>query len=572
VPDIHHIELPTIRWVRGRPGRFWLIQARYSLTGPPYLPNPIGSPSAVQLLEYALDYERANYVPSEEAPTFFMLPECSVLPSDVDHVRGLVRAARRNTVVIFGVGQLTEQQALALTGGVSLWEGHAEGVRYANCAVVATGGSRDIHIQPKVLASKWERGIHWSGRVVNYFTGGGVQFVVSICSDLLTEPGDANSASRIVEDLRRRNWPLNLVPWLQYNEKPRAPEFTAALDAFTDYGAMVVVAASRNTRLPRYANYAVSGAVVRQNMLPRHFEYLALPYHYVEPLKADLPTSRIVLLRYDADVYRVRTVLPDAIDPAANVTKGFIFDDSQPYEHVNGALVASGHHHHLADISALARQIASERYSQLVEAIARIADRLIKLSTLEFLAFLDMALLPQPALGTPRHPAGELHEGGDYRCMCWTHRRCVDFLADEQPSAEPVAEVLAAVAAVEQAGVSAQPVCYDRRRTVFRILVGDRARHIAAIFPFHADADGTEEILAGSRAATADILYIVLGTEGRPARMRTSEAIASRASPSGSNRASLAARPRLRVAYSAAFVSSVDRDEVPAFLTGQFAD
>jgi hypothetical protein len=77
-----------------------------------------------------------------------------------------------------------------------------------------------------------------------------------------------------------------------------------------------------------------------------------------------------------------------------------------------------------------------------------------------FIECLDFAALPQLQNGQFLHSPGERHREGaqeaDFLCHCWAHRECVDGVGDDDFAAEPLAELLRAVAVMRHVGIHAR--------------------------------------------------------------------------------------------------------------------
>jgi len=205
-----------LRWPRGERARVWFAQPRLRLTGqPPFIPlRQEPDPTGLDLLRSIVERERA-LGPDDDtrfarAPSLILLPEYSIAPADYLVARDLARSAPRNSLVVFGLGQMTEAEARAIEPEADLWQGGSAG-RYTNCAVVAIGGAESVYLQPKILAAKEEEGIHWPGKIVRYFFGRNVQFVVLVCSEFLDRAEHRTTADAIVDRLLDMGRALNLV-------------------------------------------------------------------------------------------------------------------------------------------------------------------------------------------------------------------------------------------------------------------------------------------------------------------------------------------------------------------------
>jgi hypothetical protein len=212
---------------------------------------------------------------------------------------------------------------------------------------------------------------------------------------------------------------------------------------------------------------------VSHDVLPKQFDLLVKRFHYLEPVGSSVPMARMVLRRYDADIYRSSTLLADAIRRGDRVTKGRLFEDSQPYVSDQDRIRTSDENRHLFELTARATELA-ERGLRDVEggltpvlraALATVRGRLVELSTSIFLRCLDVISLPREFAGRRLHAAGDTHSDGavegDFLCLCWNHRECIDRLSDFDADAAPLAEFLQIAAAIQASGITTNPT-YDQ--------------------------------------------------------------------------------------------------------------
>jgi len=558
---VQPIELPTLIWAPGTQARLWYAQPPLSLTGPPFQPqHQPGRPTGLELLSAILREARGAPPASAQAPTFIMLPECSIRPDEIDAALALIRDSVTNTIVVFGASQIDEAQAHSLEPGADLWDGASAG-HFTNVAIIGIGGSDQIYLQPKIVRSLIEQDTHWRGRVVRYFKGRHVQFIVVICSELIDRPEGATTVREVINEIHASGGNLNLAIWIQHNPKPRSDEFADSIAEFRVFRTTVLVVASASDRQTRVNNFGVSGAIIPHDALPKYSSILTRRFHYSEPIGSVRTASRIVLLRYDAHVYRVDTVLAESIQSQDHAERGAIFEESQPFLLRNGTLTFSNEHVHLEDLTERAMQLALSRApAALHDAIRGARSRLVEQTTTEFMAFLDVGIVPQRRDGAPLHPAGVLHPGGDFLCKCWDHRMCIDKLCDEEATASPFAIILEALAGMEVAGIAVR-VLYDRaRRTNVHITVEGQQAHVGVVYPFFLNAEGTEQAIWGERSANlVDSPYIVLGSGGRLCRPALADINPSRAAGSGAVRPEIGARSTLRAIYFNEFWASYEK-------------
>ncbi len=566
---VEPIDLPDLIWGRGAQARLWYIQPPLVLAGPPFQPqHQPENPTGLQLLAATIEEAGATPPPSD-APTIIMLPECSIRPDEIAAARALIRGARTNTLVVFGASQLDELSARALEPGGDLWDGPAAG-HFTNVAIIALGGSDRLYLQPKIIRSRHEQDTHWRGRVVRYFRGRHVQFVVVICSELLDRPDGATTVHSVVNEIHANGGRLNLAIWLQHTSNPRSPEFVDSIAEFQVFRTTLLVVSSACDRRTRMNNYGVSGAIIPHDALPRDFSLLTRRFHYAEPIPSPQLASRMVLLRYDAHVHRVDTVLAESIQPDDHAARGAVFEESQPFMLRGATLSLSNDHVHLEDLTLRAAQIALARSpAPLHEPIRGIRSRLVEQTTTHFSSFLDVGIAPRPRDEASLHPAGMQHPGGDLACRCWEHRECIDKLADDDTAAQPLSVLIEALAAMEMAGLDPRPMYDKDRRTNTCFNIKGQQVSVGLVYPFDLNAEGTERALWGSRSArVVDSPYIVLGTGGRLRRRPLAQIDPSRAALPGPVRAGISAVPTLRAVYSDDFWTAVEQGTLPTMLAG----
>jgi hypothetical protein len=471
---------------------------------PPFVPQAGPQASGLQLLKAIL--EHSDFKHSDCKPAIVVLPELAIPYSEIGTARALIASAPKGTLVVFGAGQMTEAEALSLEAKPDLWDGGAAG-RFANCAVICVGGTDKVFLQPKLLKSALEQDWHWPGRVVRCFTGEYLRFATFICSDLLNRPGDSSYLAWLHEELERHQHKLTFAVWLQHNAKPRSDQFSNAIDAV---GKMerttIIVAGSRVAEGGRrFENYAVSGAFAVRTVFPSEFSKFTHRFHYAE--QADANVSRAVLLRYDADAYRVRTVLADALDAEDKVEKGELFDSSQPYVFDTGTLTASPEHLHIRDLCEPARRAVATATPDLGPAADAIASKLTQLGTTAFLSFLDVGIVPQAQDGEVTHPAGTKHQGGDLRCRCWKHRTCIDLLT-EASGVEPLTAIIDVLAVLEDGQCSPSPRHDHVRRTNVDLTIAGSKRAAAIVYPFDYTFDALQKKLFGERPPVLETHFL----------------------------------------------------------------
>jgi hypothetical protein len=474
------------------------------------------------------------------------MPELALPFAQIDAAKKVFKTAPTNTLFVFGVSGMTDEQVIALEPALSkekncgLWGGPRE-TKLANCAVVAVGQSEALYLQPKLVQSRFENDLLWCGNAVRYFKADGFRFIVLICSDLLDAPEHRTVPAAIVDEIRNKEGALELCVWLQYNEKPRSRLFLEGIGAFRRSATTVLTVNTRRPGPKRFENFGVSGALVPQEALPAEASVLTKRFHYIEPLDDDVAISRMVLLRYDADIYRVKTVRADAVRDAG-VQKGALFQESQPYVFRDGALEASIEHQHLIDLihraSGLAQHVLAAAHPGLAEAV----NRVTQLWTYEFMACLDVATVPDFVGGRVRHAAGEKHRDGepehirfgDFLCHCWRHRECLDLLTHTDVAAEPAAELLRAVAIMIDSGLDANVKFDDERRTNVDVAVGAARASLGIIYVHPYNAAAARKAFRSyngpaNRPRVIDAPYIVFGTGDAPARTPLHEIKAARA-------------------------------------------
>lgn len=547
--EVETVRLQGLRWPRGTSARMWFCQPRVELTTQaPF--RPTAAVRSLDTLRAVLDRDAQMAAPAENAPSIVLLPELSVGLADIADLRVLIKTARANTLVICGIGHMTAAEIDPIEASGHLCGEPVVGC-YANCALIGCGGSDQIFLQPKVVASREELDCHWPGRVVRCFVGGFFSFVVFICSEMLDRAQARTTIRDVLDKLGENTQELTAMFWLQHNPKPRSGDFAQSLDELTHLDRPTVfVVGSRNESPPRLENFAVSGALFKKAALPRHFNVLTRRFHYVEPISDSTALSRVVLLRYDVDVNLVDTVLASAIEDGDRTQRSQLFGSVVPLVLQNGVLVESMENTHLAEIVRRARDMAGATDAAQTGRIYALTEQLIALGTLKFQEFLDRAIVPKPRDEERRHAAGQQHVGGDYSCDCWIHRQCIDLLCDNDEAAEPVAHLLLALARIAAQGLNVSLIPVADSAANIRLSGPPGEFDLCVVYPFNFDADATETaVRGGGRPKVSEPGYIVLGTAGRagrPAIGRISQAVARPVAPL---QAASATEPLLRAIY-----------------------
>lgn len=500
---------------KNEPLSIWYGQPIIQLPNePPFIPKPGPYATGLQILQGILEHR--DFRESDCKPALIVLPELAVPYTDIAAARALISNAPEGTLVVFGAGQMTEKEALSLEAKPELWDGEAAG-RFANCAVIGVGGFDRLFLQPKLLKSALEKDWHWPGRVIRCFVGEYVRFAIFICSDLLNRPGDSSYMAWLHDQLEREQNKLTFALWLQHNQKPRSDQFSNAIHAVgkMDRTTIVVAGSRMIAGGKRFENFAVSGAFASRMVFPSEFNKFTHRFHYAE--QADPEVSRAVLLRYDADVYRVRTVLADALDAADKVEKGELFDSSQPYVFSGETLTTSSDYGHIRDLCEPARLVARSGLPDLSAAIDSVALKLTEMGTPNFLAFLDLGVVPQAANGEKSHVAGVKHEGGDLRCRCWKHRICIDLLT-EPDGVKPLAAIVETLAVLEAGGCVPKPRYDLGMGTNVDFTVAGSQSSAVLIYPFDFAFEALQRKLFGARPPVLkrQFIFVAHPVESRP--------------------------------------------------------
>jgi len=546
---LEHITLSGLHWPRGASARIWFCQPRVELS--PLAPfRPTNSARSLELLREVLNRDAQMGAPVSGAPSIVLLPELSIGHADVVSVRGLIATARTNTLVICGIGHMDAQDVDSIEASVNLC-GEPIAGRYANCALVGCGGSNQVYLQPKVVASKEELDCHWPGKVVRYFIGGFFQFVVVICSEMLDRAQAKTTIREVLDKLSEDGRQLSAVFWLQHNPKPRSIDFSQSLEELTHLDRPTMfVAGSRNQSPPRFENFAVSGALFKKSVLPTHFDILTRRFHYVEPVSDSVDLSRVVLLRYDVDVNLVETALASAIEINDRTPRSQLFSSVTPMKLENGSLIYSGDNTHLTEIVGRAKDTAVATENARATQIRALSGELAALGTTRFQDFLDRAIVPRPSDANHRHAARQQHPGGDGSCNCWQHRKCIDTLCDVATAAEPLAHLLLALSLIAAQGLDVSLVSTPGLPENIRVSGAFGEIKLCIVYPFNFDAEQTEEaIRGGSRPKTGEPGYIILGTSGRAGRPRLTTISQAVARPVAPLQAANAAEPVLTAVY-----------------------
>jgi hypothetical protein len=373
----------------------------------------------------------------------------------------------------------------------------------------------------------------------------------------------------LADELDKHEERLTFAIWLQHNEKPRSAHFSNAIEAIgrMQHNTTAIVAGSRQAdQSKRFEHYSVSGAFVKSALFPSQFDKFTHRFHYVEPSGPDV--SRAVLLRYDADAYRVRTVLADAIDSADGVEKGELFEESQPYLFVDGVLTPSSNNVHLIDLCAPAMSAVEAAAPDLAVPSASIVSALSALGTQKFLEFLDVGIVPRPAPGQPEHLAGTTHEGGDARCRCWSHRQCIDSLTENE--GQPSLTALIRVLAILESQHCSPQLKYDKRnRTNLELSLNGQQCAVVIVHPMGSDLESLQRKLFGDKAPVRTKHIIVVTDGGDRPKVRTvkaGEAPAVNAIDAGK-----ADVPRLKPVHVSQMLQAAESGDLEAFLSEQFA-
>ena len=106
---IETVNLPELNWPPGTLARVWFCQPALSLSAqPPYI--PVAPASTLALFEAVLALDAALGQPEAGAPSIIIMPELALAPTDVLRVLELMATARANTLLVAGVGQMTQAQ------------------------------------------------------------------------------------------------------------------------------------------------------------------------------------------------------------------------------------------------------------------------------------------------------------------------------------------------------------------------------------------------------------------------------------------------------------------------------
>jgi len=184
--------------------------------------------------------------------------------------------------------------------------------------------------------------------------------------------------------------------------------------------------------------------------------------------------------------------------------------------------------------------------------INAVASDLVQLGTRDFLGFLDVGVVPRPQRDRDLHPAGIKHEPADYCCRCWTHRECIDQVADRDESAKPLAEIFLAAAMLRKSGVPLRPQYRREDRTNFVI---DGIEHpIGIVHPLDFSPEAAEKRLRDARNSTSVSSPYIIWRAG--ARARSLEINAGIAIRRGARNAGLSSRSRLKAIYQDEFLDA----------------
>jgi hypothetical protein len=544
------VKLDRIEWPPGTVGRLWFCQPKIMLpAAAPF--RPVNGEQTFSLLEAVLTTDAALGAPPGGAPSIILMPELCISPGRLHDLVARMQAARANTLLVCGVGHLTAKEMDDFEPSKELCGEPVAGC-YANCALVAQGGSDRVYLQPKIVPSSGELDTHWAGKTVKYFQAGYFSFAVFVCSEMLNRAATVTSIRQVLDHLAKETKNLSAIFWLQHNRRPRAVDFSQSLEEFAklDRPTLVVVGSAAEAP-PRYENFGVSGALLKRVVLPRRFDLLTRKFHYVEPVKSSEALSRVVLLRYDVDVNLVHSVLANAIEPDARTEKSQFFEAVRPMILQGHQLVDEDSNTHLTQVvaAAVTRGTAFDQaYAAHVNALGA---ALAALGTASFQAFLDRAILPRPMREQVRHRAGQLHQPADYHCDCWTHRQCMDLLSDDPEAVEPLAQLLHALGKLVSHGFEVTLLRDLETAANVRLTCGAGIFELSIVYPFAFDADASEHAIRGGaqRPRIQEPGYIILGTSGRSGRPSMATISQAIAKEGGAVKPAVADPPLLRTIY-----------------------
>ncbi len=567
------VALPNLRRLRQTPSRVWYLQPKLAaaLTNEaPFVPILDAETSrSLQLIRACLRKEGEEFPAPTEAPTLLLVPELAIHPDEWPLLRSDLQRCRPNTLFVGGLGHMTELQARAIEDA-DLWDGPSDG-KFTNCAVIAVGGSGQYFLQPKIVPSTAERDVLWKGKGIRLFEGTGITFAVVVCSELLDRPLHETPLKTFLEETDKQNRRLSFVIWIQHNPKPRSAEFAPSLQQLRMHSSAttLLIADSSPARPERFEKYGVSGAIVAHEYLAPDFRFLSGRHHCVEPVGTGLHLGRIILLRYDADVVLVDTVFCDAIDIHSKTGKT-LFANVRHYSYCPDGLAPNDENCHIQD---LLHPVLPRCTTQGVgdAALERVAAKLVALGIGRFLSFLDVALWPCPSVGEEQHLAGERHPGGDFLCHCWRHRVCLDRLCEDSVQQEWLAEVLGALATLEQSDLDPTPTFNSRPLKNVDLVVDDRRVMIAVIHPCGRDGSVGEALLADRWRPPLRLPFcIVLGEDARSLRPRAESVDASRVRPSGGTDASRAEIAIPALVYQREFWAAHAANSIRALIIERF--
>jgi hypothetical protein len=525
--------IPVLAWPRGEKGTVWFLQPRLhvSRTHPFQHRAPPATPTPFQLLRAAYDHEMAR--PLETGPVFFLLPEFALAPGDCASLRDLLRGSPARFIFVAGVGQLQRDQALNIDGRAELWDVPSPDT-YTNCALVAFGGYDHLYLQPKIVPSGPERDHHWAGRAVRYFHGDRLSFAVLICSEFYAQPDDETTLRQVLDALDASQRKLRLLIWIQHNRKPRSDAFSRSIQQLSELSATTTafLVCSRADPPGRLDNYAVSGALVPHDSLPARFCDLDRRFHYVEPIPG-AHHARVVLLRYDADAYRVRTTLADTLHAASGVAKIALFQAASPYLLDGPTLRESLESLHLRDLSGRALGIACRIDDRLLALTNVVREELVALETPKFLRLLDLSALPASA--AEHAPGRDPHEPA-YLCRCWPHRDCLDRLTADDETALPLANLIWALATLRAEGLAYTLLPKPEEPITCAVDIGESSVPLRLLDSGHTTFEGVRDRLSPSALLWSPAVFVLLGSAPAPARLSASRVDAAVADPVGSLR------------------------------------
>jgi predicted amidohydrolase len=343
VPKIDEVQL-GLDWPKEESIYFWFLQPPGSglRTDPPYYIESKAGRSSYKLLEAAIVETRKRRL---GPAVVYLLPELAIAPDDLSNLCSLAADLPENHLLIAGLGHLTRDQCEQIEPGSSApdrWDRDWGGGRYANAAMIAA--KHKAYLQGKNFPSSPEKtsDVHMFAKCLRVFASSAVKLGVVICSEML----DHSGVSSFIKPLAEKQ--LDLLFWIQANERPRHPLFSQQIAEFFRSKTSNPLLVSVNVRPDEMSRAPFGGSSIFAPVecFSRGKENLARPYWVCEP--ACPGAARAVFVRYDSDAILVKTARPAGLTRDAPPER--FLEWTEHFQFMSESLDLSNGPRHLAEI------------------------------------------------------------------------------------------------------------------------------------------------------------------------------------------------------------------------------